>query len=75
MERICTLLKAKQQILPNHFTADYPLESAFIKRLLDPDPNERPSATDLIHDPLLSHAKPEQPHMSAMTNVAPRSVV
>ncbi|THD20910.1 hypothetical protein D915_008166 [Fasciola hepatica] len=75
MERICTLLKAKQQILPNHFTADYPLESAFIKRLLDPDPNERPSAADLIHDPLLSHAKPEQPHMSAMTSVAPRTVV
>ncbi|KAA0184929.1 Eukaryotic translation initiation factor 2-alpha kinase, partial [Fasciolopsis buskii] len=76
MERICTLLQAKRQILPEEFTLNHPAESALIRSLLDPNPHRRPSAADLVHDPLLSQAKSDQPHLlSCTTNIALRTVV
>ncbi|XP_020589730.1 eIF-2-alpha kinase GCN2 isoform X2 [Phalaenopsis equestris] len=53
MERHITLTDLKQKgVLPNHWIAKFPKQSAILQRLMSPGPADRPSATDLLHNDL-----------------------
>nr|VZH98629.1 unnamed protein product [Spirometra erinaceieuropaei] len=54
MERVITLTKAKQQNLPVDFTEAHPKEAAFCRNLLSPSAEVRPSASQILVDPLFS---------------------
>ncbi|PAA81680.1 hypothetical protein BOX15_Mlig031813g1, partial [Macrostomum lignano] len=54
MERVTCMLRAKESRLPTKFINDWPAESALILRLLSANPADRPSAEEILLDPLLA---------------------
>lgn len=53
MERVSTLLKVRQQIFPERFTREMKHEADFVKWLLSPKPEDRPSAKEILSSDLL----------------------
>lgn len=53
MERISTLLNVRKLEFPSRFTRELPEEANFVRPLLSHDPDSRPSADDVLQDPLV----------------------
>ncbi|WAR22378.1 E2AK3-like protein [Mya arenaria] len=53
MERVNTLVLVKQQILPNRFKREMHKEAVFVKWLLSPKPEDRPTAKEILDSELL----------------------
>ena len=55
MERAVVLTRLRSQLqMPADMMAKFPLESAFALRLLAPNPEDRPSAEDILLDPMFA---------------------
>ncbi|XP_060576600.1 eukaryotic translation initiation factor 2-alpha kinase 3-like [Ruditapes philippinarum] len=53
MERVSTLLKVRQQNFPDRFSREMQYEANFVKWLLSPKPEDRPSANEILSSDLL----------------------
>ncbi|XP_013794487.1 eukaryotic translation initiation factor 2-alpha kinase-like [Limulus polyphemus] len=58
MERVKILLKVKQQDFPETFNTEYHEECLFVKKLLSPNPDNRPSAGEIKQHKLFKHLQP-----------------
>jgi len=56
MERVKVLTDLRNSIFPPKFTADHQLEATFISWMLANDPEQRPSATEILRT-LIKHAE------------------
>lgn len=66
MERATAFLQARAGQLPPRLLSDFPEEAAVILSLLQPDPTERPTASQLLAQPLLVRTM----QVAAAANVA-----